>query len=380
VKSYLSLTSFQPQFLKEAARRRRFDLDRDLRNVEDPIAYLLPEIQSMRELARTQSLRCKLAIAEGRIDDALAILGQEYALAYHLGQDEFLVSNLVGVACAGIAWNDALYLVQHPDTPNLYWAFASLPRPLVDIRHAMAMERQLLFLQLKVLREVNETPRPAGYWRDFLDRLIPQLGYMADDLGMRWAKDDPETARAALVGFVAAAYPAAKRYLIEDCGMARQQVEAYPTAQVVFLAVVRYHEAARDGYFKWIYLPYWQAEGKIRGLHFQDLVGMKPNRGGFAAAPAEMLLPAVFAVRHAVARNQQQLAMMQTIEAIRIYGAAHGGRLPATLDDLTLPAPVEPVTGKPLDYRCQGDQAVLTGRDFPGIRYRLVLRFADKGK
>ncbi len=380
VKAYLSLTSFQPGFLKEAARRRRFDLDRDLRNVDNPIAYLLPEIQSMRELARTQSLRSKVAIAEGRIDDALEILGQEYAMAYHVGQDEFLVSNLVGIACAGIAWNDALYLVQHPDAPNLYWAFASLPHPLVDVRHAMAIERQFLFLQVKVLREVNETPRPAGYWRDFLDRLIPQFGILASDFGMAWLKDDPETARAALVGFVAAAYPAARRYLIERRGLSSQQVDAYPTAQVVFLAMVRYYEEARDGHFKWTHLPYWQAEAKTRRFRFEDFVGMKPDRIGFAAAPTEMLLPAVLALRNAVARNQQHLAMIQAVEAIRMYGAAHGGRLPATLDDLSVPAPVEPVTGKPLDYRCQGDRAVLTGHDLPGIRYRLVLRFANKGK
>jgi hypothetical protein len=88
----------------------------------------------------------------------------------------------------------------------------------------------------------------------------------------------------------------------------------------------------------------------------------------------------VNAIRSAVARNQQHLAMIQTVEAIRSYGAAHGGKLPATLDDLSLPAPVEPVTGKVLDYRHQGDHAVLTGHQLPGIQYRLVLRFAKKEK
>ena len=182
VKQFLQLTSFQPPFLREAAQRRTMDLDRQMRNVQDPLMYILPEIQSMRELARTQSLRCKVAIAEGRIDDAIAILGQQYAMARHLGQDEFLVSNLVGIACAGIAWQDALYLVQHPKTPNLYWAFAALPQPLFDLRQANAFERQFLYEQVKVLREVNETPRPVGYWQDFVDRLIPQVRSLASDL------------------------------------------------------------------------------------------------------------------------------------------------------------------------------------------------------
>ena len=380
VKQFLKLTSFQPWFLKEAARRRRFDLDRNLPEVEDPIAYLLPEVQSMRGLARMQAIRCKVAIAEGRIDDAIAILGQQYAMARHLGQDEFIVSTLVGIACAGIAWDDALYLVQHPDAPNLYWAFASLPRPLVDVRHALAVERQFVYLQFKVLREVDESPRPIGYWQDFLDRLIPQMGTLADDFGMPWAKDDPETARVKLVGFVAAAYPGAKRYLIEDCGLPREQVEAYPTAQVVFLAAVRYYDEARDDYFKWAQLPYWQARSKTRGLRPKDFVRVKADHVGWSSAPAQLLLPAILAVRTAVARNEQTLALVQTVEAIRMYGAAHDGKLPATLDDLPVPAPLEPFNGKPLDYRYHGRYAVLNGHDMPGLRYRLILRFAEKAK
>jgi len=254
VKQFLDITWFQTAYLKDASLRRHFDLDRNLREVEDPLSTLLPEIQVMRELARTQVLRCKVAVAEGRIDDAIAILGQQYSMAWHLGQDEFLVSGLVGMACAGIGFSDALYLVQHPDAPNLYWAFAALPRPLVDLQHAFAFERQFLYLQLKILREVDESSRPAGYWRDFLDRLIPQFGGMARDFGMARANDDPETARAKLVAYIAAAYPGAKRYLIEDCGLPAEQVEAYPTAQVVALAVVRYHDEAQDDQFKWAQL------------------------------------------------------------------------------------------------------------------------------
>jgi len=379
-KEFLKLTWFQVRDLKEAVRRSRFDLERNVRGVDNPLAYLLPEVQSMREIARMQAIRCKVAMAEGRIDDAIEILGQQYALVRHLGQDDFLVSNLVGIACAGIAWDDALYLVQRPDAPNLYWAFAGLPRPLVDLRHALAIERQFLYLQFKVLREVDERPRPAGYWQDFLDRLIPQLGEFKSEFQLGWADDDPEAARALLVGFVAAAYPGAKRYLIERCGLPAEQVEAYPTAQVVFLAVVRYYDEARDDYFKWAYLPYWQVDSTTRGLRWDDCLRVKPDRVGWSAAPAELLLPAFLAARTAAARADQCLALVQTVEAIRMYGAAHDGKLPATLDELPVPAPMEPFTGKPLDYRYHGDHAVLTGHDVPGLRYRLVLRFAKRAK
>jgi hypothetical protein len=377
VKDFLRLTAFQPRLLKEAAKRRHYDLDRNIREVEDLFGYLLPEVQSMLQLARMQTLRCKVAIAEGRISDALAILGQQYALGRHLGQDDFLIPNLVGIACTGIAWDDALSLVQHPDTPNLYWAFASLPRPLIDARYALAVERQMLYLQLKVLREVDETPRPPGYWQDFLDRLIPQMsGLFAMEIGIPWANEDPETVRCILVGFVAAAYPGAKRYLIEELGLAQEQVEAYPTAQVVFLAMVRLFDEARDEYFKWTYLPFHQA--RLMSDDVERVMRKAGERVAWSAAPAALFLRALSSLGIRMARIEQQLALVQTVEAIRMYGAAHDGKFPETLDDLAVPAALEPFTGQPLDYQYHGEHAVLNGHETAGLRYRLVLRFAER--
>jgi hypothetical protein len=380
VKEYLRLTSFQSYFLQEAAKRRWFNLDRDIKNVEDPIGYLLPEVQSMRELARTQTLRCKVAIVEGRIDDAIAILGQQYALAAHLGQDDFLVTNLVGMAVSGIAWTDALELAQHPDAPNLYWAYASLPRPLVDITHSMSVERQFLYMQVKALREVDETQRPAGYWQDFIGRLVEQFGSLSGELGIGMSTDDSENNRAMLVGVIVAAYPGAKRYLIEEYDFAPEQIAAYPTAQVVFLAMVRFYEEARDDYFKWTMLPYWQSSSNLNRASLDQELKNKAMQVGWSSAPAQLLLPAIHAVHTATTRNQQAIAMVQTVEAIRMYGAAYDGKLPLTLDDLPVPAPLEPFTGKPLDYEHHRGFAVLTGHKMPGLQYRLILRFADKDK
>jgi len=378
VKEYLRLTSFQPQFIREAAQRDRFDADRNLREVDDLYGYLLPEIQSMRELARTQSLRMRVAIAEGRIDDAIAITGQQFALARHMGHDDFLVSNLVGIAIASIGWNDALYLVQHPETPNLYWALASMPKPLVDLRHSLAVERQFLYLQLKVLREVGETPRPVGYWQDFLDRLLRQFGYLASEAGFGSLHDDHQLDRTKLVAFIAAAYPGAKEYLIDECDLPRDQVEAYPTAQVVALAAVRFYDQCRDDTFKWTHLPYWQS--RETGRRVDDAMRATSKQYGLCTAPAMLLLPAIRAACTAGARCDQTIALLQTVEAIRMYGAAHNGKLPRSLDELPVPAPVEPFTGKPIDYECFGSRAVLSGHSLPGLRYRLVLRLAKQSK
>ncbi len=107
-------------------------MDRQVKDSKNPFAILLPEIQGIRDVARKQSMRCRLAIAENRVSDAIKIIGQQYALARHIGQDDFLVSALVGCAIQGIATADLFYLVQHPDCPNLFWAASRLPKPLID--------------------------------------------------------------------------------------------------------------------------------------------------------------------------------------------------------------------------------------------------------
>lgn len=379
VKQYLSLTSFQPQFLKDAATRRTMDLDRRMRDVDDPIGYLLPDIQEMRTLAYLQDLRCRVAVAEGRIQDALDILSQQYVMAWHLGGDEVVVANLVGVVCAEMTFEDVLYLVQRPETPNLYWALATLPRPLIDLRRARAFERQLLYEQFKMLREVDETPRPVGYWQEFVDRLAGQVGTVAREFRLPAAVSrDPATARTAIVGFVASAYPGARRFLVEQCGLSPEQVASYPTAQAVFLAVVRYYDQARDDVFKWTYIPFSQTPTGTGGGAYPDTLQVKPDEVGWCAMPADELLAVAGDSSGSAVRAQQTIALLQTVEAIRMYGAAHQAKLPPALDDVPVAAPVDPATDEPFDYEYAGDHAVLTSQRVWGIQYRLVLRFAKQ--
>jgi hypothetical protein len=144
-------------------------MDRNIHLSENPLGYLLPEMQSIRELARNQRIRCRLAIAENRIPDAIEIIAQQVTLSHHLGMDDFLVSNLVGCAALRIALDDTMLLIQHPDCPNLYWALAQLPSPLVSPDQCLAVEKQLGLLQVPKLREIDTTLRPPSYWTEFIE-------------------------------------------------------------------------------------------------------------------------------------------------------------------------------------------------------------------
>ncbi len=346
VKEYLSITAFQPAILAEATRRSGYSLDRDLRHVPSPIAYLLPEIQQMRDLARLQSLRLRVALREQRMDDALTILKQQFTMARHLGSDEFVVSNLVGAATLGMALQDLLYVLDDPHAPNLYWAIANLPSPMIDMNRALSFERQFMSMQLKAISEVDEQPRPAGYWQDFVDRILPQMREL-DLRDARWMRSSPELERPAFVTVIAAAYPGAKRYLIEECGLDRAKVDAYPTAQTVFLAMKRFNERMVDEHFKWFGPAYHQAVEHPAFKGLDEILETNSHKLGWAGLPTKELLTYIQGIRAAQNRPQQLLALLQIVEGIRMHAASHAGKLPATLDELTYPVPMDPISGEP---------------------------------
>ncbi len=367
VKKYLQLTSFQPHYLAEAVQRKDCDFDRRIREVENPVMYLLPEIQMLRELARLQSLRFLLAIAEDRSEDAIAVLGQQLALGAHMSQEPFLVSNLVGIACAGIGMADAYYLSEHTNSPNLYWAIAALPQPLVDSRASLAYEREFLFEQFKQLREVNETPLPDAYWSRFLESFAESMSGIADE-----SDTLQQFGKSGLTAMVAAGVPGAKRFLLEVESMPIDKINELPSTQVFFLAVRRHYERARDELMKLQYVPEWKRSAI--GKQTNELSQEEVNKFGMITTLSRLVLPATQAMMTAQTRLQQQLAMFQTVESIRHHLATKGNKLPNSLEELELPAPVDPISGMPFDYIRHQEGATLSGSALPGIRYQIELR------
>ncbi len=97
---------------------------------------------------------------------------------------------------------------------------------------------------------------------------------------------------------------------------------------------------------------------------------------------ADSLVPAVKAVRRAQARLDQRIALLRTVEALRLHAAEHDGKLPAKLSEIAVPVPDDPITGKPFRYELIGATAHLRGSPPPGdekvailnIHYVLTVR------
>jgi hypothetical protein len=206
----------------------------------------------------------------------------------------------------------------------------------------------MVYLSYPELTDLENRDFTAEHWQRLLDRL--------SENSARWQGSDSKQAdRVSLMARAMKGYPAAKQFLV-DAGHPADEIEAMPVAQVVALYTVRTYDEFRDELFKWMLLPYWQAKTGIersqRALH--------EGRSREIVPLASLIIPAVASISQASARSERTIAMLRTIEALRIYGAAHDGQLPASLADVTdVPMPVDPFTGTSFVYRREGDAAVL---------------------
>ncbi len=379
VKEYLQHTAFQSPILEQAWLRDRFEMDRQVEDSKNPFAILIPEVQGIRDLARKQSMRCRLAIAENRIDDAIKIVGQQYAMARHVGQDDFLVSALVGCAIQGIATEDLYYLVQHPDCPNLFWAVSRLPKPLIDWEHCVASEYHFIDLQFAKLQQVNAQPRSEAYWQEFIAEFADDMKangvfyWSGNEMGEESkSQSDP---RIEIQKHVSSNYAAAKEFLVKQSIISPEKIDAYPQAQVFFLAMKHHFEQARDELFKWTNVPLHQGNQQIEAIEKKNTDRTRPE----FTRLSEFLF-AGHSVRAVQARSLQRMLLIQAVEGIRLYGAAHDGKLPESLADLPYPLPDDPASGQPLLYNKKGDTATITTAPAGKVRAELNLRFAEPKK
>lgn len=364
------------------AQRATCDWEFDLRT--EGFELLLPEVQAMRSLARLVILRARLAVLDGKTDEALHWLQVGFVMARHVGEGPTLIQSLVGVAISSLMGRGLEDLIQQPGTPSLYWALANRARPLIDLTNALEAEGTTLERMMPGLAELDTEPWSVERARLFTDELYTKMTRLVGNIGPDPGAGPPAlrdfATKLGLAGLVAKLYPESKDLLIAQ-GRTPEDVEAMPAVQVVMLATIRQYVNRRDDVFKWTGLPYWQSYEGVNRASQAGLDG-KSKLANPLLALFELLLPAINSARVASVRADRQLDALQCIEAIRLYAAGHDGQLPASLEAITeAPAPIDPATGRPFQYAIDGATATLKAPSPPGmpdipvfrIQYKLVL-------
>jgi len=248
------------------------------------------------------------------------------------------------LAIANLAIGPLDEMLQQPGCPNLYWALTDLPTPFISLRNGLQGERVMHqaefagFDQSKALSDAE--------LRKLVDRIDESIRMAlpgrANVNVKSWLEKKAKDER-----HVAAAL---KR--LAEVGLEEVQLKEFAPLQVILLDEKRAFEQRRDDIAKLLPLPYWQAEADL-------LASPSSNEAG--AVVFDHMQIGTVKVRKAQVRLEQRIALLRHVEAIRLYAAEHDGKLPASLNDITVPLPVDPFTGQPFRYHVDGLMAEIRG-------------------
>jgi hypothetical protein len=312
---------------------------------------LIPEIQAMRPLANLLAMRARLELMEDRPEQALRYLRAGLAMSRHTGSQPILICTLVGVATSTVILNEVPHLVQHPRCPNLYWTLSDLPAPFLSLRPGLEGERLASYASFPgmaaQLIDLNADPMKP----EQVQELLKTYSNLLDDQNALVVQTR--------AGFLLATrHDKAKKALI-DQGRPVEKVAAMPHAQVGMLHAFIEYDAVMDEMLRWQAQPYWQATPKLEEQQ-RKLRRMTFDPEGPALTLARAITPAISKVMYSRVRLDRHIAQLRCLEALRLYAAAHEGKLPARLADITeVPIPVDPATGQPFVYQLSGDGATL---------------------
>jgi hypothetical protein len=351
---------------------------------KEGISLLIPEIQEMRSLARLVSLRARLAILDGDADAAMHWIEVGMTMGRHTGDGPLLIQALVGLAIESMMIDSLRSAIQIPGTPSLCWALVDRPRPFINLRRSLEFEGGVLERELPGVDELDGEPWSLDRARAFVAEMQEKLLLFAAGEpipGTAGALPSDLSGFANRLGIAAMAakiYPEARKALVA-AGYPEAKVGAMPVVQVAALYTLREYRRLQDDIHKWMNVPYWQSYDRVDRSFPADVEGKLANP---LLTLFRMLTPALNSARLADLRVERQLDALQCVEAIRLHAAAHGGRLPESLEAITeAPIPLDPATGKPFAYEADGRAAILSAPIPPGapkhasyaIRYELKL-------
>jgi hypothetical protein len=332
----------------------------------------LLEVVPTGELARLLALRARLAIVEGRTDQAWPALQTSLAAAKQIGDGPLFVCPLLGGFIATSTLKELELFVAQEKAPNLYWAMTALPRPFLDLRKPLEGHRYTTYATFPGLLEAARDPNAGPMTAE-------QLKASTDALAKWHLGEKGGAGRTGVALLIRAKHAGAKEALVA-AGRPRDKVEQMPHVQVALLHAMQQFDRQLDAWVKLQALPYAEAQAGLEEAGRTVSEERAPARLPTREVPALTLFNMGF-VKHLFqerAALDRRIAALRCGEAIRLHAAAHGGKLPVALTDVKeVPVPADPVTGKPFAYRLEGRTASLeapAATGFSALAYDLALK------
>jgi hypothetical protein len=316
---------------------------------------MLPYLGQLLHLARTLECRAVLQARGGNTQQALETVRVGYELSRKVANCPILISGLVGVRISVMASDALAEVMNRPESPNLYWALASLPRPFLRLADNIEAEGAAYAgASIPELGTKRLDSLSAEEWRRIFKQFV-EFGTASPPPAPLEAQ--PWNDERAIAEEITRDLPKAQEDYAQRYGLSADQVAHLDGFKVVctfwYQQWLNWTEEARAV----VSMPYPQIIARFREST-EKYQRMQKDE------PANAFLMWVGSFDRAAttyARGDRLRAALADVEAIRSYAAAHDGALPANLQDITdTPALENPLTGRAFEYRVDGENATLS--------------------
>lgn len=345
---------FMYQEIHALAMSEDFTWDHRLRKLTGPDVYLyqLNDVQEIRSLARMLQLKARLRILQDDSEGAIETIADGIRLAEFVGQGETLIHKLVGMAIQSMMRNSLEDLIGTPGCPNLYWALASIPRPLHNINESVLWELDNVSRIFPVLGRAEN-----GIWSD--DQAKSEWKKIIDDFSvLEGSVGADHTAIRTALAIIGATQVEESKQQLRQSGMSPEDVDKLPGLQAVLIQTAQQMRKLGDNLGKAYLLPRETSRDLSQRQQTRFNEYLQTNRrASLAGIISGLLFPAVQQAAEAELRTEMYYHRLMTAESLRMY-VAENQRLPESLDKLVaLPAFPDPYTGQHFEYLVEKTQA-----------------------
>ena len=144
-------------------------------------------------MMRLLRLKITYHLRQKDFDEAILTMSDGMRLAEFVGQGETIIQKLVGISVAAIMRECILDAIATPGCPNLYWALASVPRPIVDMNESLLWEVGNIHRVLPMLAEAE-----TAIWTE--DEAVKKWAQLVADIGQLCERDSSPQVSLAIAG------------------------------------------------------------------------------------------------------------------------------------------------------------------------------------
>lgn len=301
------------------------------------IEILLPDVQEIRICSLYLCELARAAIARGEPTKAERYVRIGMGLTRHLSETPFMVVKLVSAAQFRYYQLVMEELIQMPTAPNYYWDLTSLPRPMVELRSALQWEWNILPKAYPELLDLDAITTKEQ-WQKLHEKIVSGLivfGAMPEMSSAQFEEVKKSWASKSREMLPKLDPPRAER--VASMSDAETSLR-YWWLRVQQLQNIQFEPCLLEP--QYVVEEMLKREQQVAKLFEGEEFILQSIMPQFKARAV-----------HAIWRHEQRIPQLRVVESIRHWSAEHNGELPASLADLTLPAPIDPLSGKPFEYK-----------------------------